>query len=189
MRRNRRLALLDQQALMPAKPPRVVTAALVLPVGMLEDDIPAVGADPRHGNQGRRTPRRRPRARDRETSSAAPPSSRRSTTRDSTSCPPHPAARTHRIEVKARLAGAEDFFVTHNEVLTALNSASPLPPRACQRRPTRPRARRRPLPREPFACFDPATSTRPACGATGTRRGRKAGIRSEVRTTRSHNNV
>ena len=28
-----------------------------------------------------------------------------------------------RIEVKARIAGAEDFFVTHNEVLTALNSA------------------------------------------------------------------
>ena len=27
-----------------------------------------------------------------------------------------------RIEVKARIAGAEDFFVTHNEVLTALNS-------------------------------------------------------------------
>jgi len=25
--------------------------------------------------------------------------------------------------VKARIAGAEDFFVTHNEVLTALNSA------------------------------------------------------------------
>jgi hypothetical protein len=28
-----------------------------------------------------------------------------------------------RIEVKARIAGADDFFVTHNEVLTALNSA------------------------------------------------------------------
>ena len=28
-----------------------------------------------------------------------------------------------RIEVKARIAGAEDFFVTHNEVLTALNTA------------------------------------------------------------------
>ncbi len=28
-----------------------------------------------------------------------------------------------RIEVKARIAGAEDFFVTHNEVMTAMNTA------------------------------------------------------------------
>ena len=28
-----------------------------------------------------------------------------------------------RIEVKARIAGADDFFVTHNEVMTAMNAA------------------------------------------------------------------
>ena len=54
--------------------------------------------------------------------SVAPRSRRRSTTPASTSSPPRRRGHPIRIEVKARIAGAEDFFVTHNEVLTA-NSA------------------------------------------------------------------
>ena len=40
-RRTARLALLDRQLQMQAKPPRVVTAALVLPLAAVETEIPA----------------------------------------------------------------------------------------------------------------------------------------------------
>ena len=50
------------------------------------------------------------------------PSSRPSTTRASTSCPLTPNGDTYRIEVKARIDGATDFFVTHNEVMTGKNA-------------------------------------------------------------------
>ncbi len=52
VRLDRRLELIDQQCTMGTKPPLVVTAALVLPVGMLEADLPA----------GPRSAPRRPRA-------------------------------------------------------------------------------------------------------------------------------
>ena len=48
------------------------------------------------------------------------------------------------IEVKARIAGAKDFFVTHNEVLTA-NNAAALPPGSGRGQPGRSRLRRGPL--------------------------------------------
>ena len=80
-------------------------------------------ADARDRDQGGRAPRRRPRSRDRAQRSAATRSSRPSTTRASTSSPTRDGEDPIRIEVKARIAGAEDFFVTHNEVLTAMNSA------------------------------------------------------------------
>ena len=83
-----------------------------------------------------------------------------------------------RIEVKARIAGAEDFFVTHNEVLTALNSAPPATgSRSCASTRDGPRARRGPLSREPVhAASTPATSTPPAIAATGTRPGRDEAV-------------
>ena len=40
VRLDRRLELVDQQAQMSTKPPLVVAAALVLPIGMLEGDLP-----------------------------------------------------------------------------------------------------------------------------------------------------
>ena len=53
---------------------------------------------------------------------AASPSSRPSTTRASTSSPTDGEGDTYRIEVKARIEGAKDFFVTHNEVMTGKNA-------------------------------------------------------------------
>ena len=54
---------------------------------------------------------------------------------------------TYRIEVKARLAGATDFFVTHNEVMTGKNAAPRYRLALVEGRPARRRARRGPLPR------------------------------------------
>ena len=79
---------------MSTKPPRIVTAALVLPLGMLEGEIPATA--PIHAKETKEVERRgvdlvlAPSA-----SSAASPSSRRSTTPASTSCPPTPTGDTY----------------------------------------------------------------------------------------------
>jgi hypothetical protein len=68
-RRENRLEVLDQQAQLSMKPPRITTAALIVPLSASADDSPSI-----------------------------------------------------RIEVKARLDGAEDFYVTHNEVITGKNA-------------------------------------------------------------------
>ena len=46
-----------------------------------------------------------------------------------------PSGDTYRIEVKARLDGAADFFVTHNEVMVGKNAA-PVQAGASQGGPT-----------------------------------------------------
>ncbi|MEI2811950.1 MAG: hypothetical protein V9F00_17720 [Nocardioides sp.] len=56
VRLRKRLELLDQQQLMSTKPPRIVTAALVLPVGMLEADLPATA--PIHAKETKEVERR-----------------------------------------------------------------------------------------------------------------------------------
>ena len=55
-RLRKRLALLDHQQLMSTKPPRIVTAALVLPVGILETDLPATA--PIHAKETKEVERR-----------------------------------------------------------------------------------------------------------------------------------
>ncbi len=55
-RLRRRLATVDQQALMSTKPPRILTAALVLPVRMLEADLPATA--PIHAKETKEVERR-----------------------------------------------------------------------------------------------------------------------------------
>ena len=162
---------------MSTKPPRVVTAALVLPLSMVEAELPAEAPDARHGDQGGRAPRRRARSGQRTSTRAACRTSRRSTTPASTSCRPiRRRATPIRIEVKARIAGAEDFFVTHNEVLTGKNAAPryrlALVSRRSRRAPSTTRSATSTT-RSPASSW--ATSTRRAHGSTGTRPGPRDG--------------
>lgn len=121
-RRVRRLELLDRQLEMHARPPRVVTAALVLPLAAVESEIPADA--PMHAVETKDVERRGV-----ELVMASERALGRLPIEQKFNNPGFDILSQHegedpiRIEVKARIAGAEDFFVTHNEVLTALNSA------------------------------------------------------------------
>ena len=147
-RRTARLALLDRQLQMQAKPPRVVTAALVLPLAAVETQIPADA--PMHAVETKEVERRGV-----ELVLATERALGRTPVEQAFNNPGFDILSQRdgedpiRIEVKARIAGAEDFFVTHNEVLTALNSAPRYRLALVRVDPARPRARRRPLPREP----------------------------------------
>ncbi len=121
-RRTTRLALLDRQLEMQARPPRVVTAALVLPLSAVQDEVPADA--PMHAIETKEVERRGV-----DLVLAAERTLGHTPVEQAFNNPGFDVL-SHRegedpirIEVKARIAGAEDFFVTHNEVLTALNSA------------------------------------------------------------------
>jgi superfamily II DNA or RNA helicase len=121
-RRTARLALLDRQLQMQAKPPRVVTAALVLPLAAVQTQIPADA--PLHAVETKDVERRGV-----ELVLATERTLGRTPVEQAFNNPGFDVLSVRdgedpiRIEVKARIAGAEDFFITHNEVLTALNSA------------------------------------------------------------------
>ena len=121
-RRAVRLALLDRQLQMQAKPPRVVTAALVLPLAAVATEIPADA--PMHAVETKEVERRGV-----ELVLATERALGRTPVEQAFNNPgfdilsQRDGENPIRIEVKARVAGAEDFFVAHNEVLTALNSA------------------------------------------------------------------
>jgi superfamily II DNA or RNA helicase len=121
-RRTARLALLDRQLEMQARPPRVVTAALVLPLVAVQAEVPANA--PIHAVETKDVERRGV-----ELVLAAEHALGRTPVEQAFNNPGFDVLSQRdgedpvRIEVKARIAGAEDFFVTHNEVLTALNSA------------------------------------------------------------------
>lgn len=120
-RLDERLKLLDRQTLMSTKPPRIVTSALVLPVAMLEDELPE--GEPIHATETKEVERRGVNlvlARERELGRTPDEQAFNNKGFDILSTAPDGA--TYRIEVKARMAGAEDFFVTHNEVMTGKNA-------------------------------------------------------------------
>jgi superfamily II DNA or RNA helicase len=120
-RLRKRLALLDQQQLMSTKPPHIVTAALVLPIGMLEGEIPTTA--PIHAKETKEVERRGVdlvMARERELGRKPVEQAFNNPGFDILST--DPKGDTYRIEVKARIDGAEDFFVTHNEVMTGKNA-------------------------------------------------------------------
>ncbi|OHV00231.1 helicase-related protein [Mycobacterium talmoniae] len=120
-RLRKRLELLDQQALMSTKPPRILTAALVLPLGMLEDDLPA--NTPMHAKETKEVERRgvdMVLAREKEL--GRKPVEQPFTNKGFDVLSTAANGDTYRIEVKARLAGADDFFITHNEVMTGKNA-------------------------------------------------------------------
>lgn len=121
VRLRRRLELLDQQTLMSTKPPLIVTAALVLPIALLEDDLPA--SAPIHAKATKEVERRgvdlvmaceRKLGREPIEQAFNNPGFDILSTAST--------GETYRIEVKARLDGAKDFFVTHNEVMTGKNA-------------------------------------------------------------------
>ena len=121
-RRTARHALLDRQLQMQAKPPRVVTAALVLPLAAVATQIPEEA--PMHAVETKDVERRGV-----ELVLATERALGRTPVEQAFNNPGFDVLSVRdgedliRIEVKARIAGAKDFFVTHNEVLTALNSA------------------------------------------------------------------
>ena len=121
IRLRKRLELLDQQALMSTKPPHIVTGALILPVGMVEGDLPA--SAPIHAKETKEVERRGINlvlARERELGRKPVEQSFNNKGFDILSTDSN--GDTYRIEVKARLDGATDFFVTHNEVMTGKNA-------------------------------------------------------------------
>ena len=122
-RRIARLALLDRQLEMQARPPRVVTAALVLPLAAVQAEIPQDA--PVHAVETKDVERRgveRVLAAERELGRLPVEQAFNNPGFDILTR--REGEDPLRIEVKARIAGANDFFVTHNEVLTALNTAS-----------------------------------------------------------------
>jgi superfamily II DNA or RNA helicase len=120
-RRDERLARLDRQLQMQPRPPRITTAALVLPVAAVRAELPADA--PITALETKAVERRGV-----ERVLAAERALGRIPIEQAFNNPGFDVLSARegedpiRIEVKARLAGADDFFVTHNEVLTALNS-------------------------------------------------------------------
>lgn len=121
MRLRKRLELLDQQELMSIKPPRILTAALVLPIGMLEHEIPA--SAPVHAKETKDVERRGvDLVLAYEEKLGRKPAEQIFTNKGFDILSTAANGDTYRIEVKARLDGATDFYVTHNEVLVGKNA-------------------------------------------------------------------
>ncbi len=121
LRLSKRLAVLDQQALMSTKPPRIVTAALVLPIGTLEADLPPTA--PIHAKETKEVERRGVElVLTCEERVGRKPKEQKFNNKGFDILSTAPNGDTYRIEVKARLDGATDFFVTHNEVMVGKNA-------------------------------------------------------------------
>lgn len=121
VRLRRRLEVLDQQAQMSTKPPRILTAALVLPAAIVEDDLPPQA--PLHAKETKEVERRGVDlvlAREREVGRHPQEQAFNNPGFDILST--SPTGDSYRIEVKARIEGATDFWITHNEVMTGKNS-------------------------------------------------------------------
>jgi hypothetical protein len=123
-RRSARIELLDRQEQMSAKAPRVVTAALVVPVSALDGSDDTEATAPLHAVETKEVERRGV-----DLVLATEPTLGREPTEQAFNNPGFdvlsqaPGEDPIRIEVKARIAGAKDFFVTHNEAMTAMNAA------------------------------------------------------------------
>lgn len=119
-----RLTLLDRQEQMSAKAPRVVTSALVLPVAALEAGDETEQTVPLHAVETKEVERRGVElvllTEDRL---GRRPSEQPFNNPGFDVLSLVSGGDPIRIEVKARIAGAKDFFVTHNEAMTAMNAA------------------------------------------------------------------
>lgn len=120
-RLRNRLELLDKQALMSTKPPRIVTAALVLPVTMVDGELPA--SAPIHAKETKEVERRGVElVLATERAVGRTPVEQPFNNKGFDILSSDSGGDTYRIEVKARLDGAKDFFVTHNEVMVGKNA-------------------------------------------------------------------
>ncbi|UVS78195.1 helicase-related protein [Actinokineospora sp. UTMC 2448] len=123
VRRAHRLALLDQQVQLSGKPPRIMTAALVLPLASVQDALPSDA--PIRAVETKAVEQRGVDlvlAVERNLGRTPQPQAFTNPGYDVLSVPPDDGP-SIRIEVKARLEGATDFYVTHNEVVTAKNAS------------------------------------------------------------------
>ena len=121
-RLRNRLDLLDKQALMSTKPPRIVTAALVLPVAMVDGELPP--SAPIHAKETKEVERRGvDMVMATEHTLGRDPVEQPFNNKGFDILSSDSGGDTYRIEVKARLDGAADFFVTHNEVMVGKNAA------------------------------------------------------------------
>ncbi len=129
-----RVALIDKQLQLSSRPPRVLTAALVLPLADVQEDLPADA--PVHAVETKEVERRGVEAvLAAEKIIGRHPIEQPFTNKgfDILSHQVLPSAGDSagtvvdrgplRIEVKARIQGADDFFVTHNEVILGKNAA------------------------------------------------------------------
>ena len=122
-RRVARLAEIDRQARMSTTPPRILTAALVLPVAAVEPDLPP--DTPIHAVETKEVERRGVElVLETERQLGRVPTEQAYANPGYDILSEFADGRTLRIEVKARIAGADDFFVTHNEVMTSKNVGS-----------------------------------------------------------------
>ncbi|MDF2468251.1 MAG: helicase domain protein [Rhodococcus erythropolis] len=120
-RLRKRLDVLEKQASMSTKPPRIMTAAMVIPVGMLDHDLPA--SAPMHAKETKEVERRGVNlVMARETAVGRTPVEQSFNNKGFDILSTDANGDTYRIEVKARLDGATDFFVTHNEVMVGKNA-------------------------------------------------------------------
>ncbi|SNQ51023.1 Helicase [Frankia canadensis] len=117
-----RLERLDRQALMSTRPPLVLAAALVLPAAGLAAELPAAASlDARSSREVERRGVDLVMARERDLGRVPVEQPPNNVGFDILST--DAGGGTVRIEVKGRVAGARDFFVTHNEVMTGRNAA------------------------------------------------------------------
>ncbi|WP_088295453.1 helicase-related protein [Mycobacterium avium] len=120
-RLRNRLELLDKQALMSTKPPRIVTTALILPVAMVDSELPA--SAPIHAKETKEVERRGvDLVLATERAVGRTPVEQPFNNKGFDILSSDSGGDTYRIEVKARLDGAKDFFVTHNEVMVGKNA-------------------------------------------------------------------
>ncbi|MDN4474637.1 helicase-related protein [Demequina sp. SYSU T00192] len=121
IRLSRRLGVLDRQALMSTKPPHIVTAALVLPAALFEGALP--GSAPLHAKATKEVERRGvDLVMQYERDLGRTPIEQAFNNKGFDILSSDEAGDTIRIEVKARIQGATDFHVTHNEVMTGKNA-------------------------------------------------------------------
>lgn len=119
----RRLRKLDQQEQLATRPPRILAAAVVLPLAQALDEIPHY--EPlRHAVETKEVERRgvdAVLAHERRLGRRPVEQAHNNPGYDILSLLPD--GTTLRIEVKARIDGSDDFFISHNEVLTGKNAA------------------------------------------------------------------
>lgn len=116
-----RLAKLDRQEQMSTKPPRVLTSALVLPLSMMDEHLPP--DLPMRAKETKGVERRGVElVLATETRLGRDPTEQSFTNPGFDVLSVQPEDDPIRIEVKARLAGSENFFVTHNEVIVGKNA-------------------------------------------------------------------
>ncbi|MDG4829315.1 helicase-related protein [Solwaraspora sp. WMMD1047] len=122
VRRTNRLTLLDQQAQLATKPPSITAAALVLPLSMVDSEIPPDA--PIRARETKAVERRgidKVLAAERALGRQPQEQAFNNPGYDILSLPGD-GGPSIRIEVKAHVEGADDFFVTHNEVVTGRNA-------------------------------------------------------------------